>query len=508
MKKYRISNHTFAIALGMTLLYAPTALATEGIPIPIAPDEPNAVVRDENNTTHNLVVTPLLDASAPVINPLIDTAQASIYDSMGAVLAYSPSLRVIQENRIAQQYEVEKAYSGYYPSVDVTATYGVGYYDNVANRQAERLGTGQSPDFAQSATASATITQILWNGRAVANSVDYNLYVLESLDARVYDNATYLALEGLIAHVDVVRTIEVMKLTDEYVQTHRQILAQQEQLSFSGIMTEADVTQAQGRLISAIADQQNAVNAYQNAVNNYQQLTGQDLPAHLLPAQYPTQAILTAVESVETAMVLNPKIAAGQADYQASTEQVAIAEADYHPQVTLTFGSEYENPDLNATGNESQYTLDHSATVGMSWNLFNGFATQNTVLAAQARTRMAREETINIIDTVKTDIIATHNDLTNARALVGTYEEAMIYNLATRDNYLSQFSFGTRSLLDVLDAETELYNTQIQLLTARANTIINSWKILALEGTLLEELSIGTTYYQDPLPPNRFGFDD
>ncbi len=507
-KKHILPLIAYTAVAPVVTFSAVEANAAEDVPAVIAQNEPTVVVGSDE-ITHPLVITPLLETEAPKVSPLIDAVEISVYDSMKAVLYYSPTLRSIRENRVAQQYEVEKAKSGYYPSLDVTGTYGVAYTDNQSTRDFAERQPGRYSNFNGSATASAsaTLTQILWNGKIVSNTVDYNIFVLESLDNRVYDNATTLALEGLIAHTDIVRTKKILDLTVSYVDKHREILNQQIALSASGIMTEADVTQAQGRLVRATADLRNAENAYKNSVNNYEQLTGHELPVYFLDPSLPQQEVQSPESIISTALMRNPKINALHSDYQAAFKQIDIAEGGYHPEVTLTFGAEYDDPSLEANTGNKEYTTSASATVGVSWNLFNGFATQNTVLAAKARSRMAREDTIAQIDAVKTEAIQTYNDLKNAQELRTVYEDAKMYNLATRDNYLSQFSFGTRSLLDVLDAETELYTTQVQLATSESNIIVNSWRVLALQGTLLDDLDIEPTVYETPLPPASFDFD-
>ncbi len=504
-KKHILPLIAYTAVAPVVAFSAVDANAAEDVPAVIAQNEPTVVVGSDE-ITHPLVVTPLIETEAPKVSPLIDAIEVSVYDSMKAVLYYSPTLRSIRENRVAQQYEVEKAKSGYYPSLDITGTYGVAYTDNQATRNAT---SGNENNFNGSSTgsASATLTQILWNGQIVSNTVDYNIFVLESLDNRVYDNATTLALEGLIAHTDIVRTKKILDLTVSYVDKHREILNQQIALSASGIMTEADVTQAQGRLVRATADLRNAENAYKNSINNYEQLTGHELPTYFLDPILPQQEIQSPEAIISTALMRNPKVNALHSDYQAAYKQIDIAEGGYHPEVTLTFGAEYDDPSIETYGSDKAYTTSASATLGVSWNLFNGFATQNTVLAAKARSRMAREDTIAQIDAVKTEAIQTYNDLQNAQELRTVYEDAKMYNLATRDNYLSQFSFGTRSLLDVLDAETELYTTQVQLATSESNIIVNSWRVLALQGTLLDDLDITPTTYETPLPPASFDFD-
>ncbi len=497
LRKY-VFTSAFVSVFGLLALSSP--VKAEEMPSVFSQDIPDVVVKQKDGN-NKLMVTPLLDSKNPVINPIGRSSEASIHDTMNAVLAYSPSLRSIRENRVAQQYEVQKAKSGYYPSLDISGSIGAANTSTLTTRNAD-----QGYELGGTLDAQATLTQILWNGNAVKSSVDYNLFLLESLDSRVYDNATYLALEGFIAHVDFLRALEVLRLSEEYVATHRQILSQQEELSLSGIMTEADLTQAQARLVRAIASKQDADNAYKNAINNYEQLTGAKIPATLLSPELPTQDLISTQAIIEKAMIENPKINASQSDFRATTEQVKLEKSGYHPQITLTFGAQYDNPDFEESTN-NPYTSSQSVALGMNWNLFDGFSTTNSVLAAKARSRMAREDTITIIDTAKTDIITTFNDWTNSQDLTKTYEEALVYNLATRDNYLSQFTFGTRSLLDVLDAEAELYTTQVELATSKANIMINAWKLLALQGTLLEELGVNDMTYQSPLPPFGYEFD-
>jgi Outer membrane protein len=56
--------------------------------------------------------------------------------------------------------------------------------------------------------------------------------------------------------------------------------------------------------------------------------------------------------------------------------------------------------------------------------------------------------------------------------------------------YLEQFNVGQRSLLDVLDAENELFSSSIQLVTAQQNVIAAKYRLLTLGGSLLSSLGI------------------
>ncbi|GAB4231086.1 MAG: hypothetical protein Tsb0032_37320 [Kiloniellaceae bacterium] len=57
-------------------------------------------------------------------------------------------------------------------------------------------------------------------------------------------------------------------------------------------------------------------------------------------------------------------------------------------------------------------------------------------------------------------------------------------------NYEQQFEVAQRTLLDVLDAENELFVSEGQLITAQTNEQLASYRILAVGGVLLETLGV------------------
>jgi adhesin transport system outer membrane protein len=55
---------------------------------------------------------------------------------------------------------------------------------------------------------------------------------------------------------------------------------------------------------------------------------------------------------------------------------------------------------------------------------------------------------------------------------------------------MEQFQVGRRTLLDVLDAESELYNSSTQAETSRGNILVGAYRLCALTGNLLPQMSI------------------
>ncbi len=436
------------------------------------------------------VFEPFVPADIPIDDPANTYSAASSFsgdvsalDSMRAAINYSPSLKSLRESRTTAQYELSTSMSSYLPTVDVQGSFGYGLTSTVSSRL-----QGIDKNFYPNVSAVASASQLLFSGFGVKNTVEYNQERVVSMDYRVLDNASSLALEALIAHSEVLRLRELQEITADYVETHLLIISQLELLVASGINTTSDVSQAQGRLVNAQVSQQNVRNAYEVALINYKLVTGKDAPESMLPIDIPIQNIDDVSSIIAVANASNPQILALQADYEATKNQVGIARSGYFPTITLDLQATYDNDQLSAKPTQEAYSIN--ASVGASWNIFNGFATENSRRAANANTRVAQQNLLDIIDNVKSDVQTTFEDYIMAETLRLSYSQALLYNSSTRDSYMSQFRFGTRPLLDLLDAESELYGTQVQLGIMASNRIIGAWRLLALQGTLLEELGL------------------
>lgn len=424
-------------------------------------------------------------------------AQTTVQNTITDVLSYSPSLKSIQENRQSLLHNVDQAKAGWYPRVDVTGSASLQQGSNSTIRNNHK-----SPgEFAPGASVGVLLSQSLWDGRSTTNLVDQALYRIESIDNRVFDNATYLALEGLIAHLDVLRRQEVLSLAERYRETHKVILEKQASLSSSGLSTTADVTQAQGRLARAKATVTDAESSLAQGVNAYAQLTGKrpvDVLAGLdIPPRFAEKNMPTLEALIDETVQGNPKIKANVADVKVAKSGIDAVGANFQPQVSLEVGPAYADPD-SRIGNDYEWSM--GATVRLRWNLYNGGRTQAEEKAAAATMRQMRQEVNVTTDAVLTDVRNTMVSLSAARKLVQEYSDAVTYCRSTRDAYLEQFGLGMRSLLDVLDAETELFNSETQLATVQTNVTINIYKLLALQGNLLKELGIDdNTLFVAPL---------
>ena len=406
-----------------------------------------------------------------------------VKESIEAMMRSNPSLKAMQENRSAVGHEVDRAKAGWGPRVDLVARGGFGYLDNSTTRAYDY--DGASPY----SSASLLITQPLWDGFRTQGRVREAEASFRSMDHRVMDNATSLALDAIIAHVDVLRRAEIFQLAKENVAAHEDILEKARQRAERGVDTMADVSQAQSRLARAKSALVEAESFLRIGEDTYTRLTGHGLVGvKLAPVAMPDAMYESPEQVLELARKGNPKMAAFKEDIEASRARKEQVAANYSPTIDLEAGPSYSDRDAR----REMFTSEFGVAAVVRWNLFNSMADVNENKAAAARIRQARQNLYDYNDELKLQVQESWAQLEAAREQLAFYQEAVGYNLSTRDAYQEQFVLGQRSLLDVLDAENELFNSSSQAATANGNALIAAYRLKALTGDLIPSFGIST----------------
>ena len=393
----------------------------------------------------------------------------SVNDTVYGVLHNHRSLMSIKENRAVLEHELNKARAGFGPRVDVTGEIGVGVLSDTTSR-----GLNLDDQWLSVGSVSAKLVQPIWDGFATRSRVRAAQATLDSVKARIFDTATSLSLDGIIAHIDLLRRIKLVELARNNVARHESILAQARDRASMGADTQADVTQAESRLQRAHSALAEAEDALRVAYATYSRLTGiytvGKLDAVPMPAEMPD----TAAAFIQMAEKHNPKLAAYLQDIRAAKGEKELAQSAMYPTFQLEAG-----PD---------YSFDVLATV--RWNVFNSGADVEGIRAASAREREARQNLYDYMDTLRLDMESTWSNYLAAKEQYKFYTKAVENNTYTRQAYHDQFLLGTRSLLDVLDSENELYNSASQAETARGNILVGAYRMCALAGDLLPRMGV------------------
>ena len=412
----------------------------------------------------------------------------SVGDSVAAALSYNPRLKMLQTNHEAIGFELDRARGGYFPRVDISAGYGTESYSDRSTRDGslDYPGGGVEHHFYSRGEAALQLTQLLYDGSETSSRVGVEEAKLESAGLRVFDNAEAIALDAIIAHLEVYRQRNLYALAEQNVRDHEEILGMLNERQKAGAGSIADVTQTQGRLARAKASLAETLSGVKAAEANYQRVVGK-LAGDVEYFTYPPEMVPKSVEqAVMAAEQNNPKVNALGYNVKEAEERVELSNSNFLPKVNLELSSIYQDQvDSNTT-----YEHGNSAMVRMNWNLINGGSDVADRKAAIARKFQAvntqEDQRVQIVE----EAMATWAKLAANKDQVLNFGDATIQNQKTLDSYMKQFTVGQRTLLDVLDARNELFQSSGLLVTAKVNEVIAAERLLALGGKLNESLSM------------------
>lgn len=417
----------------------------------------------------------------------------SVEDTVYGVLRTHRNIHSMMENREALEHEVRRAQAGFGPRVDLTGRAGVSQYSDASTRRADLDNAMYGYAY-----VGAQLVQPIWDGFATRSRVRSAKSTLESQRYRVFDTATSLSLDGIIAHIDLLRRRRIFELAEENVARHKDLVRQAEDRAALGADTAADVTQAQSRLQRALSSLSEVKAALRVAEETYARLTGLT-PGRLQEVTMPPQLFPTAQAVFELAGKHNPKLAAYLQDIRAARAGRELADSTFHPQFNLEAGPSY----TDRGGDTDRWIYSFDVLGVVRWNIFNSGADLAEHRAAAARIRQARQTMYNYADTLKLEVESTWANYQAAQEQYNHYAKAVEYNKYTCSAYVEQFQIGRRSILDVLDAENELYNSSTQAETARGNILVGAYRLSALTGNMLPEMSINTGPLERKAPRDK-----
>lgn len=397
-------------------------------------------------------------------------------------LATNPDIGIVAANREAVAHELRQARGLYLPQVDIALGAG---RERTDDRNTRAAGNDDGDTLTRT-EASATLQQRIFDGFEANATVARDKARLRSASRRVFENSEILALDTAGAYLEVLRQRELLRLAEENVQIHLDIIGSLREQLEAGGGSRADVAQSEARLARARATQTQTVNDLRDAEANYARIVGQFPDEMAMPDL--DQAVLPSdLESAVTlASVNNPTRAIFEADVEASEAEVTLSEVPFYPAITLEGEAEYNDGRDAIDTYEENYQL----MLRLRWNLFRGGIDRAARQEALARVVETKNRRLQAFEEARREMRLSWFSLESNRERAEELEAAVRFNRETRDAYRQQFQVAQRTLLDVLDAENELFVSSGQYVTAQVNQLLAAYRILAVAGQLLDTLQV------------------
>jgi outer membrane protein len=293
--------------------------------------------------------------------------------------------------------------------------------------------------------------------------------------------------------VNVIQTQQLLELNinNEQVLT-RQLQATNDRFRV-GEITRTDVAQAEAALANARALRETAEGNVQTARAAYQRDVG-FLPDRLVEPQPLNVPLKSSAEAAQLAAANNPAIIYTMFDAAAAKDAVDLAFSALMP--TVNVQGTYSRQDNTSVAKET--FIGGQVLVNVNVPIYQGGAEYAAVRQARQTEQQARKTVDDTRRQVIQAAISSFETLKAARATIMSTRAAIRSNEIALEGTQREAIVGSRTTLDVLNAEQALLTSRSTLVQNLASLINASYALAAAIGRLTAtDLNLNVPLYDD-----------
>jgi len=411
----------------------------------------------------------LLGAVALIPTP---SAAETLRSALAAAYKFNPRLDAERARLRATDEEVPRAKSGYRPIV--TGSANITYQHQKTNPSAITDGDNTSKGYGVSAT------QPIFNGFRTTNSVKSAEATVRAGRESLRSVEQQVLLDAVTAYMDVVRDQAIVRLRENNVNVlTRELRANQDRFAV-GEVTRTDVAQAEARRAGAVSALDLARANLKTSRAAYERVIGHP-PSNLQePSANDRRLPSTLNEAISVGSKENPTVVSSLYQEEAARYNVEVIWGELLPTVQL-------EADYNKTYDPSRFVNDTEG-VAVAGRVIVPFYEGGEVYARVRQAKHTHVSRLQEIEQARTEnqelVVASWSQLLAARAQLESDQVQVTANRTALTGVREEERVGQRTLLDVLNAEQELLNSEVQLVSTRRNLVVASYAVLASVGRL------------------------
>ncbi len=423
------------------------------------------------NLSFERIMRPTVLAVALLIAPYVqaqslEEAMVMTYSSNPTLLAARAELRSVDET-------ISQALSGWRPTVQAQGN--LAYQRSEETRRSETNIT----NFGNPHSFNLSVTQPIFSGGGtVAQTSQADNLILAQRQSLITTEQQVL-LDSVTTYMGVVLAYSVLELAiSNEERLVRQLQATEDRFRV-GEVTRTDVSQARARFANAQSERVQAEGDLITQAAAFEQVIGTQ-PINLSRPG----PLIGLPQSLDQALALaldgNPAILQAQASELAAQDGVDVQIADLLPELNLV-GTYTHNQDVSdMITRQDNFSLVAQLTIP----LYQAGLESSQVRQAYQDAAQNRMLVYEALRTVEADVISAWQSLATARAQITALTEEVNANTVALEGTQREAQVGARTVLDILDAEQELFQSQINLAVAERDEVVASYTLQATLGRL------------------------
>jgi adhesin transport system outer membrane protein len=436
-----------------------------------------------------LVLTGLVTAGCLAYGTAAQAEAFTIVDAISQAVQTNPGVGEAAANRRATDAELHQSQGTLLPQVRLEARAGPERF----NQQDIVPAPPGNAQWLPGRTGTVLIRQTLFDGFASINEIWRQSARVDAAAHRVHERSELIALDAAEAYTSVTRFTRLIAISQDNIAAHNRILDNVQARFDGGRAGEGDLQQARERVAAAEAALAEFRQSLEDARAAYRKSVG--LEPFNMRAPGRLRALPASKDAaLAVALRYNPTIKAAESDADAAKYGFDATASSFVPNVSLE-GRALRGDDADTIfGRRSEA----SGKVVLGWDIFTGGQDSWKRVAAAERYNEQKMRHARL----QRDAFESLDKAWAARTITSERAAALLRQVnADRKAiaaYNKEYELGQRSLIDLLNAENQLFNGLVSLETTRDVAVFADYQLLAAMGQLLAYLKAPET--EDALP--------
>jgi outer membrane protein len=422
----------------------------------------------------------------------LEWALVQAYQNNPSLNAQRAALRATDEN-------VPQALSGYRPKLSITSTDGFTYSSTLSHtvNQAvfpNSVSYTNLADQVGTRGIGATATETLYNGNQTANHTRQAESQVMGARETLRVTEQQVLLDASTSYMNLLRDQAILDLNRRNVEVLTEQLKQTRDRFNVGEVTRTDVAQAESRLAAGRSALLGAQSNFVTSQANYRRVIGVD-PGRLDPGT-PVDRLSppTLPGAISQGEAQSPSVLAAMYGVDIAELTVKISEGALYPNLGITASASKEWDPTYTTNKQTIASVLGTITVP----IYQGGAEYSAIRQSKETLGQQRLNLDVNRDQVRETVVASWGELDAAKAQIEATTAQVNAAEIALNGVREEARVGQRTTLDVLNAQQELVNARVALVTAQHDRVVASYTLLASVGGLsMQQLGLNVVIY-DP----------
>lgn len=397
----------------------------------------------------------------------------------------SAQLRTSYASEQEADREISVSRSGRLP--DITAALSIGFNGNGFTTKRDFSDYQKAPIPHLNNTAGLTVTQPLYTGGAISNSI--KLAELKSTASRF---ATDLKRDNLRFHLtglylDIYKYSNMRRVVESNLAAARRVLEEMHARHEQGTVLLNDITRYELLVSNLELEIVRIDNSMRIFNDNLVTLAGLELGLTVIPD---TTILSRAIDVPalpnwqQNATVESPRLKLARSGVDISRKAEDIVRAERLPKIGLEAGWALNGPILTEVPPINRNLSYWYVGLGVSYNLSSLYKSNKTLARSRAATNVARQKLESAGEDVALAVNEAYIRWQESQTELTTRDKGVELAMRNYNTVSTRYGAGMALITDLLDAANSRLDAELQLANARINIIYNYYRLLFTSGKI------------------------